>query len=105
MQEYLSKLNPSDSKEVLRFRVRMAHFSENYKGRGVPELCPLCKGHADSQELSFKCASVLDKININEENESIFEPEKNEKLPLIRARVCTNFLPQMLLGAASKIYC
>ena len=32
MQEYLSKLNPSDSKEVFRFRVRMAHFSENYKG-------------------------------------------------------------------------
>ena len=74
-QEYLDKLQPNESKEVLRFRVRMAQFSENYKGRGNADLCPLCKNHSDTQELSFKCSRVLEKININEDYENLFEQD------------------------------
>ena len=74
-QEYLDKLQPYESKEVFRFRVRMAQFSENYKGRGIADLCPLCKNHSDTQELSFKCSRVLEKININEDYENIFEQD------------------------------
>ena len=63
-QEYLDKLQPNESKEIFRFRVRMAQFSDNYKGRGSADLCPLCKTHSDTQELSFECPSVLEKMNI-----------------------------------------
>ena len=43
--------------------------------RGNADLCPLCKNHSDNQELSFKCTRVLEKMNINEDYENIFEQD------------------------------
>ena len=43
------------------------------KGRTNARLCLLYELHRDVQELSFKCPSVRDKINIIADYEKIFE--------------------------------
>ena len=79
-QKYLTMLDVNLAKTVFRFRVRMAQFSGNYKGQGPPELCPLCGLHKDLQELCFYCPSVLNKIELNEEYENLFQPEVSKDL-------------------------
>ena len=51
-------LKVDEIKTVFRYRTRMEKFGENYRGGKTEILCPLCKSHRDSQELSFQCAEL-----------------------------------------------
>ena len=41
LQEYLQTLDTDHPAHVIRFRLRMACFSENVKGQGPQKFCPL----------------------------------------------------------------
>ena len=52
----------------------MARFGHNYRsGRGFVN-CPLCLNHNDSQEKSFLCESIRNKIDIKQNYNDIFNP-------------------------------
>ena len=50
------------SKAIFKFRVRMAQFSGNFMGQGLPEICPLCGPHSDLQELCLYYPSALKQV-------------------------------------------
>ena len=58
----------------------MAQFSDNFKGQGPIDLCPLCGNHSDLQGMSFKCPVVLENIELNEEYENIFKTKVSKEL-------------------------
>ena len=45
-QKYLEELDVNHAKIVFNFRKRMAKFSDNFKGNGTVENCPLCGLHS-----------------------------------------------------------
>ena len=51
----------------------MAKFGENYRAGRDSVLCPLCKNHKDSQEESFRCTKVRDKIKVEDKYDEIFD--------------------------------
>ena len=62
MQTYLEELDANLASSVVKFRLRMAHFDENYPDQGPPKPCPLCGNHMDTQSMSFQCAKIREKI-------------------------------------------
>ena len=80
LQEYLTKLDVNLSKNVFKFRVKMANFGGNYKGQGPTEICPLCKTHSDFQELCFLCPTITSHIQLTEDYENIFKPNISNTL-------------------------
>ena len=73
LQEYLQTMDTDLATHVLRFRLRMASFSENFKGQGPQKFCPLCGIHPDSQAMSFQCGNVKATLKIEEKYENIFK--------------------------------
>ena len=75
MQEYL--LSPTLSLEtkkiILRWRISMELFGENFKAGRKEVLCPFCKLHKDSQSESFRCKVLKGEINIVGKYEHVFE--------------------------------
>ena len=86
-QEYFSSLNVTHSKEVFRFRTRMAKFSENYKEGGHVKACPMCGQHDDTQIMSFKCPKVTEKIEIRSDYEEIFKSKITPSLASTLTRI------------------
>ena len=56
---------------VFRLRTKMTDFGENFRGGRTSVMCPLCKLHLDSQELSYKCPVIISDANIIGKNEDI----------------------------------
>ena len=52
LQKYLEDLEPNLARNVIR--VRVADFSDNFKGQGPPMLCSLC---------GVDCAKIKEKLN------------------------------------------
>ena len=73
-EDYLTKLDVWQAKEVFRYRTRMANYSGNFRGQGLIESCPLCGEHEDHQSMSLKCPTILKEIKIEENYENIFKP-------------------------------
>ena len=73
-QDYLTNLDVKLAKTAFRFKTRMAQFGGNCKGQGPLEAYPLCGEHPGLQDLCFQCPEVVDKIQVNELYENIFEP-------------------------------
>ena len=88
IQEYLTKLDVYLAKTMFRFRVRMARFSGNYKGKGPPDACPLCDLHSDEQQLSFQCPEVTMMIETSEIYENIF----NTNISVNLAKTCEKIM-------------
>ena len=88
IQEYLTKLDVYLAKTMFRFRVRMARFSGNYKGKGPPDACPLCGLHSDEQQLSFQCPEVTMMIDTSVIYEHIFNP----KISINLAKTCDKIM-------------
>ena len=86
-QEYFSSLNVTHSKEVFRFRTRMAKFSENYKEGGHVKACPMCEQHDDTQIMSFECPKVTEKIEIRSDYEEIFKSKITPSLASTLTRI------------------
>ena len=57
-------LRIEDMRNVFRFRVRMARFGHNYRGKRENVDCPLCASHLDRQSLSFQCREITSRIEI-----------------------------------------
>ena len=75
LQPYLKKLDANLAINVVRFRLKMAPFSENFKGQGPLKPCPLCGVHLDTQAMSFQCGNVRREVQINENYENVFKPD------------------------------
>ena len=88
LQPYLNELDSNLASCVLRFRLRMAPFSENFKGQGPLKLCPLCGSHLDTQAMSFQCSEIRKKVRISIKYETIFKPE----VPLETAKTLQEIL-------------
>ena len=73
-QKYLRKFDLKKAQMIFKFIVGMEKFVGNFKGRGPPELCPLCCSHYDLQELSVKCPAVVAKVGPTGNYEDIFQP-------------------------------
>ena len=65
MQSYFtSMLKTEEKRTILRFRVRMERFGENFRGGASSIICPLCFSHLDNQELSIQCPVIKKEIEI-----------------------------------------
>ena len=60
IQTYLkSEETSTQQKKILfKYRVRMEHFGENYRGGKGPAPCPLCKMHLNNKEMAFQSTEV-----------------------------------------------
>ena len=61
LQNYLKLeiLNATEAQTLFRYRVRMANYGENFRGKENEILCPLCHTHLDSQKMCFENCPVL----------------------------------------------
>ena len=61
LQNYLKLeiLNATEAQTLFRYRVRMANYGENFRGKANEILCPLCYTHLDSQKMCFENCPVL----------------------------------------------
>ena len=75
LQPYLKNLDSTLANCVFRFRLKMAPFSENFRGQGPLKPCPLCGVHLDTQAMSFHCSFIRSKVTIREKSENLFKPE------------------------------
>ena len=80
MQTYLEQLDANLASSVVKFRLRMAHFDENYPDQGPPKPCPLCGNHLDTQSMSFQCAKVCEKIPDIGKYEDLFKSDVSKDL-------------------------
>ena len=77
MQRYLKleNLNTIEAQTLFRYRIRMAKYGENFRGRNISILCPLCNAHLDNQKMCFENCQVLKKhIKISGSYCQIFNP-------------------------------
>ena len=75
IQEYLKleHINTQGAQTLFKYRVRMANFSENFRGKNGPSACPLCGNHLDNQKMNFENCQVLkDNVEISGEYKQIF---------------------------------
>ena len=79
-------LNVDISKEekllLMRWRIRMAEFGENFKGGRKSVECPLCLSHPDTQQKSFFCPKLTNEINIRGTYDNIFDASSQE-IPIL----------------------
>ena len=76
IQSYFSLpgIQQEEMRKTFQFRVRMAPFGENFKGKGSVS-CPLCETHLDDQALCFQCPILLKKVEIKCSMEDIYIDE------------------------------
>ena len=61
LQNYLKleTVNVVEAQTLFRYRVRMANYGENLRGKDNTILCPLCSTHLDSLKMCFENCPVL----------------------------------------------
>ena len=74
-QDYLlcQEMTVIQAKILLKFRTRMANFSNNYKGNTEVKECKQCKKHPDSQDMIYECEYNKKYIQMSGKYEDIFE--------------------------------
>ena len=75
LQNYLKleSLNTTEAQTLFRYRVRMANYGENFRGKENAILCPLCYTHLDSQKMCFEnCPVLRQNITISGSYDQIF---------------------------------
>ena len=65
-------MNACQARALLKFRVRMAPFGQNFKGGQAYINCPFCDNHVDGQEESWKCPKMKLIMDIQGEYKDIF---------------------------------
>ena len=76
MQEYLYAKNTTieQKKTIIRWRLHMEDFGENYRGNKEYILYPLCGEHRDSEELCFtSCKVIHQEMNVEGYFHEIFQ--------------------------------
>ena len=59
-KSYITDLDKANARKVLCFRLNMIELNENFKGRNVDNLCPMCDIELDSSEHIFDCCAYGD---------------------------------------------
>ena len=60
----LEEMKPETVKEIFKFRVKMADFKYNFKGKYKEDLrCPLCRNHIDKQDEIVNCSVLKNTFN------------------------------------------
>ena len=72
IQDYFTTLEVKIAKTVLRYRIKMSKYSDNFKGSGSVDVCPLCKTHEDKQDLAFSCPVVMQAMSIQRDYMELF---------------------------------
>ena len=75
LQDYLKleTVNVVEAQTLFRYRVRMANYGENFRGKENTILCPLCSTHLDSQKMCFEnCPVLRQKITVSGSYHQIF---------------------------------
>ena len=74
LQDYLkSEIPVNEAKHLYQFRVRVANFRDNFKGRYQSLACPFCCVHLDTQVHSVQqCEQVKKMVNIDGNYSDIF---------------------------------
>ena len=82
MQNYfdLPNMNVTQAKVLMKFRLRMASFGENFRGQSVTIICPLCGLHPDSQSASFNCQFMKTHFLIEGQYNDIFSDNVSSQL-------------------------
>ena len=76
LQEYLKleHINRFGAQTVFKYRVRMANFGENFRGKRDTVPCPLCGQHLDNQKMNFEnCQVIRDNVQISGVYQDIFK--------------------------------
>ena len=77
LQPYLKSENipVHEAKNLFKYRVKVAHFKENYKERYKDKVtvCPLCTIHLDTQAHALQCPEIKSKIQIEGNYRDIFK--------------------------------
>ena len=60
----LRNISVEQARNIFRFRVRMAAYVENFRGKKENVTCPLCHLHLDSQAMGFQCQEMKTRIQI-----------------------------------------
>ena len=79
LKKYLQNMAPEDAKLIFAHRVRMAQYSENFRGQAGPKLCPVCQTHLDNQQLAFTCPEISPKLKDIGKYENIFKDNVSEE--------------------------
>ena len=79
IQQYLENedLTLDQKRLIFKYRTRMENYGENYRGARGPVICPLCRLHPDSQEMSLKCPIILAEFNPKVEIEEVYQDTIN----------------------------
>ena len=66
LQTYLKSKNIPvyEAKNIYKFRVRVADFKDNFKGKYADRVCPFCQLSSDTQAHSLQCDQVKLKVKI-----------------------------------------
>ena len=74
MANYLNneEISYKEAQVIFSFRLRMANFGENFRGKGGPSICPLCQSHLDNQKFSFHCRLIQENVQIEGTYSNIF---------------------------------
>ena len=82
LQNYLKsdEISVKEGQTIFSYRIRMANYSENYRGQAGPKPCPLCGQHLDSQSMSFQCQTVRQSVKIEGNYQTIFKNCVDSKL-------------------------
>ena len=90
MQNYLKlgNMNNYQAQTLFRYRVRMANYGENFRGKKEVILCPLCSKHLDGQQISFENCQVLkENIKMTGNYSQIFNPSVPQELVIILVQI------------------
>ena len=70
IQDYFPSdhLDYKQKQTLFKLRTRMERFGENFRAGNSPVICPLCKLHFDSQELSLQCPEIRKELEIKAGN-------------------------------------
>ena len=70
IQDYFlsDHLDYKQKQTIFKLRTRMERFGENFRAGNSPVICPLCKLHFDSQELSLQCPEIRKELEIKAGN-------------------------------------
>ena len=87
LQDYfkIPGIKKNELQNLFKWRVRMAPLGENFRGKTVNKVCPMCHIHLDNQSTIFKCETLKKEIEIECEVKDIY----CDKITLKTARKIT----------------
>ena len=92
IQTYLlsKSLTIYEKKMIMKWRVFMEKFGQNFRGGRELVLCPLCRQHRDGEEESFNsCSETRKHVDIRGTFNEIFAEDISKKTVMTMTRILT----------------